>query len=710
MTDHNDLPAWRKKFLATRMAFESILFEREVGTLKKEKSGKGLLVLGGIWLFFSLLLAQWALRRGYFFGGADAASFRGVLRYADYLSAHGPLALFKPEFSGLSLNPPLYYLAYLPVLKYITSDLNLALIIVNSAFMLVLALSIFLAVRMSRPNQAGWFGAAIALSMPFVLETARRPSPEMALIAMVAAVYACYIRSDEFSHPKWTFSFAVCLGLGFFSHRFFWIYALPLLPFLTTGISNPYTRDELLKGFLPGVLINLPWYAFIVSAAAAGLVPLQGAYPGFWAYLKLGVSSAGLPLFALGSAALAWLCFSVFMSYKDKKLVGAWFWVPYLALTFLVRGGRPELFYPALIPFAVALPVMTPHRARKYLMAFVLVLGTVNQSGLVAPLRLGGYSMLGLPLPLSRVYRSPELVGLLRANMPAGGGLAGIYGGDSSLNADSLRFAVLKDGSNIKFEDEPACPACPSALIARGPRFGETPSKSMADFAELKKTSWFTALFEKRGELEARDTSKIEVFAKVRPATKYFNEGTVQIRGLVLGQLKIDEASLTLKKYNEASGVYEEAELFAPYASVLGGDVYGLKLDIRDLAAAGPGTDPFVPAGVGSVNVRSAKISSYAVERYITDRYPFISGLRINIDDTLEMSGKARGRDFSAVFALALAKDGVLEARPLAFTFASISLPDYFLELFSFRLTFADNPYGVRISGLRMKGQMLELY
>jgi len=258
MSEDQNLPEWRKKFLATRMTFESILFERELLVPQKEKFSTGLLWLGGIWLLHALLLAQWALRRGYFFTQADAVSFNAVLHYASYLQTQGLWALVKPEFSGLSLNPPLYYLAYVPVLKYLTSDLNLALIAVNSFFLLVIALSVFLAVRKSRPNSSGWLGAAFALALPFVQEAARRPSPELALLAMVAAMYSCYIRSDEFEHAKWTFAFALCASLGFYSHQFFWLYFLPLLPFIGAGFASPYSRDELFKGMFPGVVLNLP--------------------------------------------------------------------------------------------------------------------------------------------------------------------------------------------------------------------------------------------------------------------------------------------------------------------------------------------------------------------------------------------------------------------------------------------------------------------
>jgi len=709
MAEDQNLPAWRKKFLAARMAFESILFEKELVMPQRQKLSLGLLGLAGIWLFHALLLAQWALRRGYFFTQTDAESFNAVLRYAAYLKSQGLWALLKPEFSGLSLNPPLYYLSYVPVFNYITRDLNLALILVNSFFLLILALAVFLAVRRSRPNAAGWLGAAFALALPFVQETARRPSPELALLALAAALYACYIRSDDFEHPNWTFAFAVVMGLGFFSHRFFWLYALPLLPFVVAGFASPYTRDELLKGFFPGAVINLPWYLFLVMALSAGLVPFWGHYNGFLHYFRLGAASAGLPLFSLGAAGLAWMYFSVFMPYEKKAVVAAWFWAPYLLLTWLVRGSHPELLYPALLPFAVAVPVMTPHAARKYLLVFILALGAVNQSGLVRPILSGAYPLAGLPVPPSGEYRAAELLALVRANVPAGGGLVGIYGGDGDFNSGSLRFAAAKAGAAVKFSDAPVCPACAFLLVHRSPRPGAAPSASSLAFQEIKNKPWFPGLFEKKAELELADASRAEIYVKLRGGMRFLEEGEHSVRNLVFGPLTIESATLTLKDFNPATGVYGSAQLFAPYASAQGGDIYGLEVDISGLSAAGPGLDPFVPAGVAGVKVRSAKISAYAVESFLAARFPFLTDVKVALDGTLDVTALARGRGLEASFQLSLAGDGALEARPVMFSLGRLSLPDYLLKLFTFRVDFSDNPYGLKLSRLRLKGQMMEI-
>jgi len=375
----------------------------------------------------------------------------------------------------------------------------------------------------------------------------------------------------------------------------------------------------------------------------------------------------------------------------------------------VVRGSRPELLYPALLPFAVALPVMTPHQARKYLLVFVLALGAVNQSGLVPPVTLGGQPLAGLPRPPASGYREPELLSLVRTGVPASGGLVAVYGGDSVLNAETLRFAA--GPGNIKFSDAPACPACAGLLLHKTPRPGETPSAGEAAFTAVKSSDWFPAQFTLASQLELPGASRVEVYHKTPGGTEYFEEGTIAVRGLSFGLLKIEDATLKLSGFDKATGKYASAELFAPVAQVLGGDIYGLTLEIKGLSAAGPGKAPFVPSGVDSVKVVSAKISAYAVERYLAGRFPFLSGLQVKLaDDGLALSAVTRGQDLDAKFALSLIDGGVLEVRPVAFSLGMLGLPDYFLKLFTFRFDFSQNPYGIRLAGLRINRQMIELY
>ncbi|MDA8131863.1 MAG: glycosyltransferase family 39 protein [Elusimicrobia bacterium] len=706
--ENEDLSPWRKKFLATRMAVESIFFEKELLQPQREKLSTGLLVVGAIWLFSVLLLAQWAMRRGGYFGGADAAAFAEILRYAAYFKSEGFFALIRPELADLTLNPPLYSLAFIPVFKFITSDLNLALVLVNSVFLLLIALSVFAAVRESRPNAAGWYGAAFALALPFVQEAARRPSPELALMAFVAALYACYIRSVELAHPKWSLAFALCLSLGFYSHRLFWVYVLPLVPYIMSGLANPNARDEMFKGIFFGLVLNIPWYVFAAVAVAAGLVPLGAQYNGFLHYFRLGAASAGLPLFAMGAAALAWLYFSVFMAYENKKIVAAWFWVPYLVLAWGLRGSRPELLAPAMLSFAVAVAIMTPLKARKFFFAFVLLLSLADQGGLLPPFPAGArYPLAGLPLPASSSQGVPEALSLIKKSAPPGGGLAAVYG-DAALGAATLTYAA-GPGSAIKFYDEPACPSCAFAILHKVPAPGAAPGPGEKDFASLRAAPWFGRLFTRAGLVPLADGSSAEVYAR-STAGAALPGGAVTVRDIALGGLRIGEATLSLSGYDPDKGSYAKASLFAPSAELLGGDIYGLNLEMKDFKPASAELSPFVPAGASSVALRSAKISSYAVERFIAERLPMIEDVKVDLGENLEITGSVRGRPLFAAFALAVRDGGVFEARPLAFSLGPVTIPPFMLRLFTFSRDYTSNPYNIRVSGLKIGGQMLELY
>ena len=63
-----------------------------------------------------------------------------------------------------------------------------------------------------------------------------------------------------------------------------------------------------------------------------------------------------------------------------------------------------------------------------------------------------------------------------------------------------------------------------------------------------------------------------------------------------------------------------------------------------------------------------------------------------------------------AEFALSVKDGGVLEARPLSFSLGPVAVTPYLLKLFTFRFDFTGNPYGIRVGGLRISRQLLELY
>ena len=688
------------------MTLESILFEKELVVPKREKLSVGLLGAAGIWLFGALLLAQWVFRQGYFFSAADSAGFARINAYAAHLSLGGFWSLFKPALSGfgLDINPPLYYLGYFPVFKFLTSSLAAAMLAVNSFYLLIIASAVFLAVKKTRNNMSGWLGTAFAFGMPFTLEAARHPEPELAAMAMAAAAYCCYINSEDFERPRWSFWFSVFFSLGFFAHRHFWVCALPLVPFIIPAMAGCIARNEILTGLLPGLALNLPWYAMFFASRFLGLYRPEGRSAGFWTYFSLSAQAASLPFFIIGGLALLWMYFSVFMPYSNKKIVAAWFWAPYLALTYLVKTTDPKLFYPALFPLAVAAAVMTPNSIRKHLLWLALGLTFLNQSGLVHTFGFGCYPIAGTQAPQRGGQRGVEIFESLTPQGP-GPLRVLVAGGGNSFNSDSFNLlaAARGEAKNIFFYNPAGLvPAFADYIVLKTPGYGAA-SKPKSSFS-------FNLLFEMKKEFELKDSSKVLVYAKRRFAGKPVPEGAYTIKEYTIGGLSLQNAELTLENFDPGKGVYSRALVFAPYASYGGADIYGLTLELADFkaAASGPDISGLVISGIGSVKVISAKISAYAVERFLAGRLKFMAEPEVKLGRTITLHVRTP-REINAEFSVAVKKESFIEMKLEAFEFEGYHVPEFFARNFVFTYNFALSPYGLNFTTLKIGRQLLEI-
>jgi len=695
------------------MTLESILFEKELGVPKREKLRIGLLGAAGIWLLGALLLAQWIFRQGFFFSAADSAGFERINAYAAHLSSGGFWSLFKPALSGFGfdMNPPLYYLSYFPVFKFLTSNLTAAMLTVNSFYLLIIALAIFLAVKKSRNNMSGWLGTAFAFGMPFTLETARHPEPELAAMAMAAAAYCCYINSEDFERPHWSFWFSVFFSLGFFAHRHFWVCALPLVPFIVPAMAGYIARNEILMGLLPGLALNLPWYAMFLAYRFLGLYRPESQNAAFWTYFGLSVQAASLPFFIIGSLALVWMYFSVFMPYSNKKIVAAWFWAPYLALTYLVKTTDPKLFYPALFPLAVATAVMAPSLIRKHLLGLTLWLTMITQSGLVGPFGFSHYPIAGLEAPSKGDYHAGEILESFAHAGPDPFRVL-VAGGESGFNSGSFKLlAAARGGPENTFFYNQADLAWAFAdyIVFKTPGYGAA-SEPENSLSSVLSEPRFNLLFEKKKEFGLKNSSKVLVYAKRRFADKPFAEGAYTIKKYAIGGLSLQNAELTLENFDPEKGVYSRALVFAPYASYDGTDIYGLTLELADFraAAAGPDISGLVISGIGSVKVISAKISTYAVERFLAGRLKFMVDPEVRLGQTITLHVRTP-REINAEFSVAVKKESLIEIKLEAFEFEGYHVPEFFARNFVFTYNFTLSPYGLNFKTLETRRQMFEI-
>ena len=171
----------------------------------------------------------------------------------------------------------------------------------------------------------------------------------------------------------------------------------------------------------------------------------------------------------------------------------------------------------------------------------------------------------------------------------------------------------------------------------------------------------------------------------------------------------MENAVLKIDGYDPASGTYARGELFSPAALIQGGDIYGFTVTMEGVRLDGTPLEP-VLAGVRSMHLVSAKISDYAVERYLASKLPLFSKLKVSLGNTLDIKAQVRGMELNAAFTVSMASPGVVEIKPVAFSMGPVNIMGMLLNLFSFRMDFSDNPYNLKVTGLRVAGNMLEVY
>jgi hypothetical protein len=706
---------WRQRFLANRMTFESILFEKELAVVGKDSLAAGVAGALAICLLASLLLAQWVLRQGCFFSAADAAGFHTASAFLEHFKSGGIWNIFKPLVNGFSfpVRPPLYYLTYVPVLKFITSDMNRALILVNSFYLSGLALAIFFAVRKNRSNQSAWLGASFAMALPFVLETARHPDHRLAAMAFAAATYAAYIHSEDFEYPAPSLWFGVFFGLGFFSDTMFWVYALPLVPFIISGLSGQMAGGSILKGLLPGAALSLPWYAFACFSWGlqylSGTAALTLSRPGIFPYLSGLSGVAGQPLFLIGGLALVWMYFSAFMPYSARKIIAAWFWVPFIVV-YMLFGGKAEYMYPALLPMSVAVAVMTPGRVRKYFTGLAVLLLVYGQSGLAWPVTRGGARAAGGPgFSLVR-YNVPKLMSELKSRAGGKTASAALIGEEGDFNHVSLNFlSEHSGGTAVKFGVySPGTLGLADFVVYKTGAFNSPSPEAAAALAGELSRPWFAEAFSQAAFYELPDTSRLIIYEKKKPAAASLQAGKNLLKNIEAGGLHIADGVLTLSGFDPARGVYAGASLLAPYAELEGIDVYGLSLEITDFSAV-PDTGSVSGiriTGAKSIRIISARTTGYSLGRYFSGRYPALENLEVRMNETIRFSGAHAGRDLYGEVSFA-AKPPILRFRFDSFSYAGYDLPGFILGNFTLEHVLSGLPCEILFNKMKIERQML---
>ena len=687
---------------ANRYAFESVLFEHKAVNVK-DRTWIGFWGSVLIWLISVMFLYEWLQGRGPLLSAEEAGTFSGVLHYISAIDDQGLWTLIKPDFNSVPYSPPFYYLLYVPVMKFITSDLNTAMLIVNSLFLLVLSIMPFFAVSATHGWLGGLLASAAVMSCPFVTEAARMPSVSIAVIAMVTGFYCAFMAYTEMVDNKWSFAFALFFAFGMYTSGTFWVYTIPLWQAMLTGTTNNVNGSRFFKVLLPGFLINASWYLCFAILLLAGMLPLRGQYEGIFTLLKGSLPGLGLPLLAAGGISLVWMYFNSYKPYEKRKDLMRMFWVPWAALSFGLCVQDPRMLYPALMALPLSIAIMTPYRIEKFMLSAFIVLFLANN--LAAPVNVAGLTLFGTSrkgmndMPYELIMKS------ISENLPRGRAKAGVYSTDGSLNAESFSFAFKKSNPELMFINNPALPDFSSLVLNKVSKEG----KSSEEFEKFHTEEGFPYLFQKKDEIRCQDGSKVEIYAKQVKSPGVFENGKYPIGSLTFGNFTARKVTLGIEGYqNEETGY--TGYFHVPSASLYGGDIYGLRIDVSGLKFANVNGAPSL-SDIDRMRISAARLTAYTVESVLREKLPFLEELGVEMDNNrLTVSGDLKGHRLVINFGIVMPKPGIIEIRPLAFSFMGVNFPEgmeFLLRIFAYRINLSENPYGLTAGEISMSSGIM---
>lgn len=689
---------------ANRYAFESILFEHKAIRVN-DKIWLGLAGALLIWVIGVIFLFEWLQHKSPLLSKAEAQTFSAVLHYVSALDEQSIWTFIKPDFTSLRYSPPFYYLLYVPVLKFFTSDLNTALLIVNSIFLLIMSLMPFFAVSITRGWAGGLLASAAVMSFPFVTEAARLPNISLPLMAMVTGFYCSFICYKEFVDNKWSYAMALFFAFGFYTSGIFWIYTIPLWQALFTGITNNVNGARFFKVLLPGFLVNAPWYLCFIILLASGILPLRGNYSGFLDLLKHALPEVGLLLAVLGGVSLIWLYFNSYQPYEKRKDLARMFWVPWAVFTFGLCSNEPSTLYPVFISFALALAIMVPYRIEKLLLIMFLFAFFANN--LSAPVKFAGFPLFGTDRAASENMPSDDIFRLTKANLPQGKSTIAVYSNDGTLNAESFSFAFNNKNHNAKFVNAPKLPDFSSLVLNKVSPIGI----SSVEFEKFRSEESFPHMFSKIAELPCKDGAKVEFYIKQGKPFGIFPNGKYPIGNLTLGQFTANSVTLGIENYDVNSASYG-GYLFAPSANLYGGDIYGLKIAVDGIKFSEVNGSPALSA-LGKARITSARLSSYTIESVLRQKLGFLQNLVVSMDnDRLVIDANIRGHKIVVWFKVSIPSEGIIEISPVAFSFMGVNWPEgmqFLLKIFAYRLNLAENSYGLTVNSIKMSNGIMEI-
>jgi hypothetical protein len=695
----NELSAFKKKWKASRAAFEQILFEKEIGNKKYEKNYKG--IIGYFILVFlglSIVFFRYKVN-GTVLSYDDLSNFDIVDNFIKSFSKGFIDFLFYGKLLDFNFEMPFYYLNFIPVFKFITSDKALALLIVNGFYYVMFTLSVYLMINIRGNYKAAWLGVSIAGFMPFLFELISHFSIPLATLTLVSWTYLCLIKSEELENPIWVFPMALCFALGLITDKYYIFYVLPILHWLQWGFAGIY-RGKIFMALLLAILIGVPFYLRIIlkfaSFALLNLEVLKKSVNfNILTYMPDIMSSMNVLFFILGIITIIWLKFSLFDLYEKRKIVIKWF-ISILIVLWIFPFKSEKLIYPMLIPLAISIGIMTPVFLRKYIIAISVIWALITQF-LIIPFANPQmrFSYLGIRGEDYKNEKIEEVITLIKENLKGENKTVAFIGNSKYINHRTLSELSAKyDLKQINFKKLPySFLSMADMVIVKGK--GEN----------KKLPFYFNDFF---NYLISFNDGDITIYIKKDFSDKLLRDnGFYNAENLYFGGYRLKNIGLYLNNFNQDKKVFEKAVIEMPSLSFENIDLYNMKLIFDNLGLVKIG-DNTIFCGFSKLKIDRIKATDFSISRILEDKLKIEDFSFAMNEDIFDISGSINSHRIELKLYPYMDK-GDIVFRIVYFNYDGLNIPQFIFNFLNFKIVKEDMSVPVEFKNIKVKNSIIEI-
>lgn len=656
------------KIKATRLAIEKVIFEDEVSTERKlERRYFVFLVL--------IFLGYFLINLYHFLTKPQYIKF--LLPANNYSTITLKEILFSTDLSKPIFDMPIYNIV-LKVLSYFFDIKPFFIFLLNSFIAFFGILGFYLLIAKTRNEKSGLLGVVALLSTSFFWEITRHPSPDVITFTSLIWSYYYYIRMKSEEQYNSVTNFIFFYSLGLLSDKFFVIYTLPCLSFLSFLFNTIYS-NRVIYIFVPSVLISFIFYLrfLIVFIIKHSFIPLTTNYFNFKEALNVYIEYFGLIPFVLSFGFFVWMVFSAYNVYNPKKEIYKWFFYPFL-IYFLISVDKSILKFsvPAII---IGLAVMSFGFVKKYLFYFFLILIFLVGFN-ITPFKIKDKHLWG--------YCDPNFIEekILRNILYA---LSSELKNINHIKNISIRFNrhkisdesfnTLKSKYNLGHID--FVNTSPEFLVFSCYIITDDNFSYLRDFFEIFNYKGIKILKNPYCQWNLDLNSKIN---------------DIKLENLELSDLQIVPSSNLLNS---------DVELNIGYLGYYGIDLYGLRLVLKDVIV---NTNyRYLITHFSKIYIKNAILNQYSLSR-------FFETLRVEnaefifLNNIIKFSRNWKGIDFDVYFYPEI-RDDVIYFNVVSFRVGFVKIGNIFSKALVFKIPFNSLPLKISFSKIKYSNELLKI-